>query len=290
MAIQKGIKMLKISNKAWQKMQALVQSCSQEIGWFGFVTEKENNLFILEDIYVPKEQSLSAASCTILEEGDNGSIDWEDRCREIYGNGFVRLWGHSHVNMAVSPSGQDVSQFSALKKDLPYYFRLIMNKKNELNIAFSAYGFEITLTSYTIDMPNEYNEWATKSVEEAVKYSNEHRPATTIYNAGVKYGLDRDHKDDRSIYTPSYDYGKKKKKIGAIQTTITSMTIGHELAEEVYDYLVAADPYAVSVYRLSAEDFCDISTYRDLALVASNEIRAAVWSILKKGGFNVGLI
>ena len=91
----------------------------------------------------------------------------------------------------------------------------------------------------------------------------------------------------REYVSQLIEYDKKFIIIGH-QNAISYKEI-FKLAEEVYDYLVAADPYAVSVYRLSAEDFCDISTYRDLALVASNEIRATVWSILKKGGFNVGI-
>ena len=45
------------------------------------------------------------------------------------------LWGHSHVNMGVSPSGQDVSQFDEFSDGgHRYYFRMIANKKGECKI------------------------------------------------------------------------------------------------------------------------------------------------------------
>lgn len=59
---------------------------------------------------------------------DKGRAEFLSKCK---------LWGHSHVNMSPSPSGQDDAQGLELSKDVDdFYIRLITNKKENIILHF----------------------------------------------------------------------------------------------------------------------------------------------------------
>lgn len=110
---------------AWQKLWILVSECNQEIGWLGTVTKRPDGNFIIEDIYIPK-QVVSAATTEIEPEAvaelalelDTSGID----------PSTLRYWGHSHVNMDVSPSLTDELQIEEYLDSADWFIRGIYNK------------------------------------------------------------------------------------------------------------------------------------------------------------------
>lgn len=122
-----------VTPKAEYKMKFLVQQSKQEISWHGFVKKLAENIFQLYDIILFPQSNTSATSTTDEEE----YVKWMDRQMNYENYNEMRMHGHSHVNMAVSPSGVDITYrqdiVQALKKE-DFYIFIIMNKKGSKNI------------------------------------------------------------------------------------------------------------------------------------------------------------
>lgn len=190
-----------ISNQAYAKMNAYVELCDKEISWLGTSTMVDDTFFI-HDVFLFK-QKVSAVSTEI----DNDSLADFLSTVDIETADNIRVWGHSHVNMDVTPSGQDDSQMDYFNgKD--YFIRIIINKQRKVNIDVYYYASNIMLLG--IDWKLEDNdidkEEIQKEIEEKVSSSNfSFRPTATVsrvdwpenenlfshFNRGLKaYGYD----------------------------------------------------------------------------------------------------
>lgn len=130
------------SRKAIEAIKHIVKIAPQEAQWFHSVTrdEDENILRIGEELYIP-EQVCSAT------EVDTDSMMMVKFFKELMSNygadaankivASMSCWCHSHHNMGVSPSGQDVKQFNTLVRQIidqstpTWQIMLIFNKKDE---------------------------------------------------------------------------------------------------------------------------------------------------------------
>ena len=122
-----------ITASAQRLMEQLVANCDDEIGWLALSKKDGENDYLIYDIEIC-EQECGATHTDLMEGGlqeianryiNNGRIDEMNN---------VRVWCHSHVNMEVSPSGQDEQTFEQYYKDCDDYFiRIIMNKKGKWN-------------------------------------------------------------------------------------------------------------------------------------------------------------
>lgn len=102
----------------------LVANNSQEVGWLGTV-EREGHRFIIDQIYVPSQEVSSVE--TLIDH--NAMTDlWEEIFSSGGDPGKLIYWGHSHVNMGVSPSGQDEYQVRRFLRGCPIFIRGIYNK------------------------------------------------------------------------------------------------------------------------------------------------------------------
>lgn len=130
-----------ISKVALSKMQLYVENCQNEIGWLGVVTKTNDSLFIVEDVYLFK-QNVHMATTEITPEGLSEFA--EDLLSQpdgidIWNN--IRLWGHSHVNMSTSPSKQDNDQMLTFAQGgHPWFLRIIANKKGNISIDLYDYS------------------------------------------------------------------------------------------------------------------------------------------------------
>lgn len=106
----------------------------KEIGWLGEVERVNERDFILSRIFIPKQEvhaTTTEITPTGLEELANDLLD-RDMTDVI---NKLKLWGHSHVNMGVTPSGQDNSQLAEFSKNNEDFFiRMIMNKKGSYKV------------------------------------------------------------------------------------------------------------------------------------------------------------
>lgn len=126
------------TREAWVKQCHLVDKCDKEVGWFALVDYDEtDNTFTITELVIPN-QVVTAA------ETDIGKEDLADAAMELIEQGKdtskLYAWFHSHVNMGVSPSGQDEYQVEDYLEDLmdqpevPAFIRGIQNKKGDLKL------------------------------------------------------------------------------------------------------------------------------------------------------------
>lgn len=122
---------LTIEEPAFTKMVFLVQKFGTEVGWHGFA---ERTLFgyKISDITVYPQVATEATITTDQDQYERWGSEMPDDkfCR-------MRLHGHSHVNMGVSPSFVDEKHQQAIISDLcddDFYIFVIMNKQGEIFI------------------------------------------------------------------------------------------------------------------------------------------------------------
>lgn len=120
---------------AWRKMEALIKEFDKEVAWHGVATRIENegkNEYLISDIFVYPQEVTGATVNTDQEKYQDWLSNLDD---EVFNN--LRMQGHSHVNMAVSPSPTDISHQEAILgrvEDDMFYIFMIWNKRGEKNI------------------------------------------------------------------------------------------------------------------------------------------------------------
>lgn len=122
------------------KMEMYCELCEKEIGWLGFVKKFPGTGYLITDVVLLKQEVHS----TTTEIDPTALLDfWAETPVEKQAD--IKLWGHSHVNMSPTPSGQDDSQMDYFKDGNDWFIRLITNKKGDMNITVYDYanGIEI---------------------------------------------------------------------------------------------------------------------------------------------------
>jgi len=128
-----------INKTALIKMQLYVEGCTDEIGWLGTATKKDNVISI-EDVFL-FGQDVHGTTTEITPEGLSSfaeEILQVEGGMDIWNN--LKVWGHSHVNMGVSPSGQDDKQMETFAEGGHNWFiRIIGNKKGDIRVDLYDY-------------------------------------------------------------------------------------------------------------------------------------------------------
>ena len=141
-----------IMSDALAKMFVYVDECSDEIGWLGTVKQINEKYYIIEDVFL-FDQDVHGTTTEITPEGLAEFAEELLQCEngmEIWNN--LKMWGHSHVNMGVTPSSQDNKQmrdFGEIGHD--WFIRLICNKKGDMKLDFFHYKLGIAY----LDVPWE---------------------------------------------------------------------------------------------------------------------------------------
>lgn len=135
---EEEIPVIEMPIEVFQKMSALVRNSNEEIGWLA-LCKKEANIYNIYEVTIC-DQEVSETTVELDEKGIQKiaeeliSANREDEMNN------VRCWGHSHVDMPVSPSGQDDKTFEEYYKQCgDYFIRLIMNRKGEYYIDLADY-------------------------------------------------------------------------------------------------------------------------------------------------------
>lgn len=117
------------THMAWEKMQALIKGFDKEVAWHGVAHRGENDDYIITDILVYPQEVASATVNTDQEKYQMWLMSQED---DVFNN--IRMQGHSHVNMGVTPSSVDTSLYDRILEQLEddmFYIFLIYNKKGD---------------------------------------------------------------------------------------------------------------------------------------------------------------
>ena len=159
-----------ISNDALTLMQKYVEGCTDEIGWF-FTVEKDEEYpgwYFIEDCILFHQE---VHSTTTEVNGDNLIKLSEEILSKPDGVEFwnkMKGWGHSHVNMGVTPSGQDDNQMEFFSNSgFDFFVRIIANKKGELKIDLYDYSIGVAYIDvpWTVYSGIEERELASQIVE-----------------------------------------------------------------------------------------------------------------------------
>ena len=121
-----------ITSKAYAKMLQYVTQSHLEIAWHGTVEHPEENVYKITDVMLYPQTVTAATVTTDQKEYETWLDNLED---EVFNK--IRFQGHSHVNMAVNPSGVDLEYYNDLTNALStntFYIFLIMNKKQDFYI------------------------------------------------------------------------------------------------------------------------------------------------------------
>lgn len=149
-----------INEKALQKMFIYTDEVSDEVGWLG-TAYRDDNIFYIEDVFL-FDQEVHGATTEITPEGlaDFATeLMQQPDGMEIWNN--LKMWGHSHVNMSITPSGQDDKQMEEFSKNgHDFFIRLICNKKGELAVDVYDYknGLEFHNAPWLIHVDEAENE------------------------------------------------------------------------------------------------------------------------------------
>lgn len=120
-----------LSSVAFAKMNTLIQQFSDEIAWHGVVhrDEEDSSLFYITDILVYPQVVTGSTVNTDQDAYQTWLYSFED---DVFNN--IRMQGHSHVNMGVSPSGVDTTHQEKILEQISeddYYIFMIWNKRYE---------------------------------------------------------------------------------------------------------------------------------------------------------------
>lgn len=167
---------LYILPQARNKMELYCDLSEGEIGWLAFVEQFDKQGFLITDCALLKQEVHS----TTTEITAEGLLEfWNAVAPEKHEQ--IKLWGHSHVNMSVNPSGQDDSQMEYFKDGNPWFIRLITNKKREYYIDIYDYANGIKIHMDQSDLKT-YNPGAAElrqSIEEEIKEKVKEKKYTT---------------------------------------------------------------------------------------------------------------
>jgi len=118
-----------LTQLAYSKTVALVTAFEDEVAWHGMAARHAKGEFIIEDIFVYPQEVTGSTVNTDQEGYTQWLYAFDD---ETFSK--IRMQGHSHVNMSVSPSGVDSGHraqiLDQLDEDMFYIF-MVWNKRLE---------------------------------------------------------------------------------------------------------------------------------------------------------------
>ena len=160
--LDKCLPKIYLDYNAYQKMKLYIDKNDDEVSWLCTVKDsinKQNQLEITITDTLMFEQTVSSVETEVTDEGMNqlaNELLKQADGMEIWNS--IKAWGHSHVNMSVSPSVQDETQmelFSDHGHD--WFVRIIANKKNDWRVDLYRYDLGIIYESLvpSILLPKE---------------------------------------------------------------------------------------------------------------------------------------
>ena len=161
------------TDSAWETIRYLVDSVSTEVGWLGLVETGTNDKGVITsltitNIYIPKQKVHGAETDIAAETLCDLAVELEESGKE---SEKLIYWGHSHVNMSVSPSGQDEAQVEEfLDNGCKLFIRGIYNKQGHSKV--DVYDVDNNCSHQCVwngPMPAPVNQELRKRIDKLVK-------------------------------------------------------------------------------------------------------------------------
>ena len=119
------------TQKAYCRMQALVDYYDTEVGWYGLVEKLDDKLYLVYDVKICKQYV------------NGGKVDTEDKDTLEFFNSLtddeaehMHFQAHSHVKMSTQASGIDLQNQADVVRNMGksgFYIFQIWNKSNDIN-------------------------------------------------------------------------------------------------------------------------------------------------------------
>jgi len=174
---------VRLTQEAYRKIVTLVTEFKDEVGWHGTVSRSGDNEFTIEDIYVYPQEVTGSTVNTDQAAYTKWLYELDDN---TFNN--IRMQGHSHVNMGVSPSGVDDKHrqqiLDQLEPDM-YYIFMVWNKSLSIHTLIYDMARNILYEDSDVDVMlvddggmDEFLADAKKNVQKPVakKHKNKHKP------------------------------------------------------------------------------------------------------------------
>ena len=194
--------------EAMHKMRYYIDNTDMEIGWLGYVHKLENNMYLIDDVFLLKQkvhsatteidpEALATMATELIKQGEEGIAKYNT----------IRMWGHSHVNMSTSASGQDDNQMKEFATS-DFYIRLIGNKRGEWNVCLYDYINNILWSDlplelwYNVAITNEELDKEIKDNVSKIEFE------TPTYNRSIGYNSNwySNYRKNKSYFDDEYDY------------------------------------------------------------------------------------
>lgn len=214
--VQRKAKVI-FKEKAWLKQDMLVREWTKEIAWHGIARRGDGeDEYIIEDILVYPQEVTGATVTTDQNEYQMWLMSQPD---EVFNN--IRMQGHSHVNMGVTPSGVDENIYDNLLAQLTpdmFYIFMIWNKRgdktiriydNKENVFFDTNDCEVSIEE-EVGLQT-FLEEAKAVVKEKSYVVTQYSNTQTITQTKSKTEEKEDKKEEKST-KGSEDKDKKEKK------------------------------------------------------------------------------
>lgn len=203
-----------ITSDAYIKMRMLVDEMSTEVGWYGTVERMPAlNSYIITDILV-YPQEVTGATCNQNEEK---MYEFELDLTTDQVNS-KRFQGHSHVNMATSPSGVDETFYQDLLTQVEDYFIItITNKRNEYTTRFYDIANNVLYTEVPIEVIDSQGlsitEWYEENEKQITKPISKIKTPRLTPNPYDDYEYEYDYLSTyyNSVWKDDKKKGRKKK-------------------------------------------------------------------------------
>jgi hypothetical protein len=140
-------------------MECYIEGCAYEIGWLCAAKRDDAGNIFIYDAFLFR-QDVHHTTTEITPEGltefatdlltlPNGMELWND----------IKAWGHSHVNMGVTPSGQDDKQMRDFANvGFPWFIRIIGNKKGDMRVDLWDYAARIEYSNLEWEVAEDERE------------------------------------------------------------------------------------------------------------------------------------
>lgn len=183
-----------ISKQTYDAMYYIVAESSEEVSWLGTV-ERDGMTFLIDEVFL-FDQEVHATQTRLDEESVGGFFtelaSQPDGVEKVE---RVRFWGHSHVNMGVTPSGSygradygDLGQMHSFGESCDYMVMGIANKGGafRFEIFFYDLGIRVQDVGWEIYEPEQADlrEQVMAELKAKVRTSRTHEPF------GDKWGQD----------------------------------------------------------------------------------------------------
>lgn len=216
--------------EAWAKMVILIQEFDKEVAWHGVASRFEDadtDEYMISDILVYPQEVTGVTVNTDQEKYQMWLMQQDD---EVFNN--IRMQGHSHVNMSVSPSGVDLTHQEKILDQLDddmFYIFMIWNKSFKhhtkiydmrKNVLFETSDVDVKILDGGIGL-NEFISDAKEMVKNRTyPYTANSTPstATTPYNplpSGASKTDDKKDTDKPKSEEKTEAKGKTRTKIGS---------------------------------------------------------------------------